>query len=406
MLNLTSNILVLALIVTLPYGCQDSPECHANVDCGAASACVDNVCIEDKGNCETAGGFLTVAELEPQNADEIEKMHVVLDDDHALHYCYHGKKDNGQVSFYGRQVDFETVEEEPISLDGKVIECGGIGVSKRGTVFLFSKNTTGALYKKNDAWEHVDLAGLTSLEARGAVYSQHTVASFSADRSGGVFLSLSIGYAVDYQPLYIAKINENGVLEVIVNSWSETGEPTVTGYAPVLVPRENNEITIVYYDKAFSEVVFTDSDFTRKIFFHGDYPGTAARSLDEIHVVALDQNHNMQLYEYNRDGLTNIGVLGKMDFYRGQLPWKIFVDSVGQTHLLFEDKNEGINTLSYNYLNKSGIAGFEQVVSNNVFGGSSGTQRYDLTSDICLRPQFAVVEGDRNNVRIKVMERR
>ena len=406
MSNFIKWSILIGIAITVQCCDNSSSECQSNVDCGIGSACVESKCVFKKSDCEVFGAFTEVAEIAPRNADEIDKIHVVIDKDFSVHYCYHGFDNGKRVSFYGRQIDSSDFREESLSLieDKDVwVECGGIAVSRKGTPVLFSKNTGGIVLKKNKSWTHVELPGLTSAEAKGAIYSDQTVVSFSKAHDGGVFLNLSLGYGVNFQPIYIAKINEDSSVVSIVNGWEDSGDSDIRGFAPVLASTEKENV-IVVNDKRTLQTVLTDENLNIKEVIEGNYPDVFVLGNSSFQIALLDHNSNIQIYNYGNDGLFPIGTFGTMEFYRGQLPWRIAVDSAKRTHILYEDKNTGVNSLAYRVLSKTGNPGQLEVISNEIFGSASGTQRYSLVTDLCKRPYIALVEGNRKDTKIKVLE--
>ena len=142
-------------------------------------------------------------------------------------------KNGSRVSYYIKQTTWDTFEEIEIRVAGEEsISCGGITVTPQGVPYLLSRDPPAVVYYgEDDTWVAVELQGLTSDEARGALRGRNTVIHLTPDRRDGIFLGLSLGFELGSQPLFLAKIAD-GKLNVLQNGWSDDNAYKAVGHAP------------------------------------------------------------------------------------------------------------------------------------------------------------------------------
>ncbi|MDJ0765365.1 MAG: hypothetical protein QNJ97_20460 [Myxococcota bacterium] len=227
-------VLALILLLTLTACDDDTSDltCMANADCGEGSACVAGTCIDDPSDCERIGALVDITQAVPQHADHIHEMHLTLDSRGAVHYCYWGTSQGTYVSYYGRQLTATSFKEEPLATtEANLHWCGGLTVTPDGTPFVLSRAPAAVVFKQDNAWQSISIQELTTQEASGALKGEDTVVSMTWDGQAGIYVSLSLGFEVGSQPIFLARVNPTGI-QVLLNGWSETGDYTATGFAP------------------------------------------------------------------------------------------------------------------------------------------------------------------------------
>lgn len=383
-------------------------DCFTNDDCAGAHACVEGRCVSDPDECEVLGLFEAVAETAPKHATKVTHMQVALDDDGRAHYCYYGYDGETPVSYYGKQVEEESFEEEPLVIEGEPVLCGGIALSEEGTPFILSKSPGAVMFriagwddkKKKEvdvSWEHLELTGLTGPGARAALYGDDTVISLTKDGENGMYAALSLGFQVAMQPLYVAHIDKKEGIEVLVNGWKEKEDPTVVGYAPQVMMAEKEPYMVV--GRLFQSAVWLsglDLEITADV--EGTHPRAAPGKKNSAWMVYLGYNRNLVLSQVKEGKIEEAGALAAVSVdlsAGGRIPWDLTVDREDVAHVLYEDKAQGSGALVYKAGDKDNLTGPEQIVTTALSRELSGNGLFDITCDLCGRPTVALIEDSR-----------
>ncbi len=368
-------------------------ECHANVDCTGAGACVDGTCIVNASGCQNLGTFVDITEASPQNAEKVNELHVTIDQTGAVHYCYSGTTDNKQVSYYGQQTAWDTFVEEPLKIgELSSIRCAGLTVTSEGTPYILSREPSIVLYLDDTSiWQSITLEGLTSLEASEALESNSTQTSLTPDNQGGIYIGLSLGSWLGFQPIYLAHVNQNS-LDELLNGWSSDGEHTATGFAPQFLVQGEDAFTVMGQVLSF-RIVLSDADLELVAEKEGAFPKAAVSPNGTALVVYLDRNNYLHLDQVETNAFNEIAEIGKISLSisdQGQAPWEMVVDKKDATHLLIEDATQGQGALVYRTVDKEGQVSAPVVLTDRLITGLPGTQRYGLSTDICNRSTVVI----------------
>jgi hypothetical protein len=374
---------------------QENKGCKANVDCLGTAACVYGECISDVADCQSVGAFTEVTKAVPQNADSVTEMHVTVDTNGAVHYCYSGQKDAKQVAYYGRQIDSETIVEEEVTVEDEIVQCGGLIVTDEGVPYLFLRSPPAFIFRRGDKhWETVWLDGLDYDGARAALRSKSTVISLNQDETGVIYLGLSLGYQLGFQPLFLADL-KSGVLYVLANGWSEKEEHTITGHAPQILS-QNDGVQVVLGQIVGFQILLADRNMNTTAAIDGAYPRAVTGNDGTSRVTYIDQNSNLHLDLIENAEFKELAVIGRIDLSRsdeGQLPWEMAIDAIDTAHLLIEDHSQETTGLIYRKVDAQGNVSEPVLLSEQLDKELKGMQRFGLHTDVCGRPTAAMVES-------------
>ncbi|MBN2344082.1 MAG: hypothetical protein JXX29_03305 [Deltaproteobacteria bacterium] len=397
-----SNFLNACLVAILSaamfvLGCDgdksEAGECKGNVDCGLG-ACVLGECVVEPAECQTLGTFVD-GSVHPFSAvDYLEEVHVLVDDEGAAHYCYSGYKDNVLETRYGKQTSFDEFEEINLKVPGEEqVKCGAIALSSEGVPYVLSRSLPAFVYYENGQWYRRQLDSLQEREGKGAVASSQTVIHLSPDTDGGMFVSMSLGFDLGSQPIYIAHIL-NGTVEELVNGWVEEGTGTVLGYAPQVIGDSVEDARYLAADDNSYNMQWMNLDGTGAVIKEGFYPKLAQGTQGYKAVAYVDRNWFLKVDSLST-GFTDVATVDQIDLsidLDGQIPWDVAQDVRGRTHLIYENTNQGYGRLSYRRVNATGVVSDVLMVSDALVQGLPGMQRYALNTDVCGRPTVALIE--------------
>jgi hypothetical protein len=392
--------------------------CHANVDCAGTKACVWGRCIDDVAKCESIGAFEDLYEELPVGLDSVSELHTTVDVDGAVHYCAYGTIDGDPSAWYGTQTAWSAFTSSEMMLEsGDPIRCGALAVSSDGVLYALSRS--GAVVYKSagmGAWGAVPLDGLQGIEAQGAVAGDRAVISLSPDADGGVYLAISLGFALEDQALYLAHA-KLGEVEVLVNGWDEDGDHTVTGHAPqILIPSppgggtQGGGLRLLFGRPVSFDVLLADEAMGVYGQVEGIHPRGAAGPDGGVLAMYLDHNYQLHLDSVEGDSFEELAVLGEVEIDEsgdGQVPWIMAVDANDTAHLLIEDEAQGGDALTYGTVLADGTVSDAIVLTTSLAAGLPGMQRYALGTDICGRATIVTVEESAElGVVLKVREGR
>ncbi|MCP4605906.1 MAG: hypothetical protein GY847_36240 [Proteobacteria bacterium] len=393
------------VLVLISCSKENGDSCLANVDCGAGSACVEGRCIDDAADCIAIGAFAEVAEVSPEHADQVHEIHVAVDSAGALRYCYYGQSVDRPVSYYGRQVSAEGFEEIAIMVDGNPASCGAITVDADGGAIVFSRDPSAILFEEEGTWTAVSLEGLQLSEAKAALVNDKTLISLTSDKKDGVYISLSLGFEIRNQPVYLAHATRDGI-EILLNGWSDHGVYTATGHAPQIIDLDGTEdlegplVLLGELGGGFS-VQLTTSSLSVAAEVEGGLPRAAIGPDGRGYALYIDRQYALRLDAISaKQGFANtfeeLAVLGEIGFDEsdGQLPWDMSVDQDGAAHVLYEDKTQGNGVVLYRRVNADGTMTEPLVVETELVTNLPGMQRYALSADICGRATVVTMEKD------------
>ncbi|MCP4606997.1 MAG: hypothetical protein GY847_41875 [Proteobacteria bacterium] len=385
------SLLVLSLFV-LSCDSGTGNSCVANVDCGEGFACVAGSCIDDTSKCESIGAFVDIFEASPKNADNINEMHVTVDNGGAVHYCYFGSGENGTGSYYGRQTAWDTFVEELIETeDTEVFWCGGLAVTDDGVPYILSRSPSAIVFKNDGDWEEIEIHELSSSTASGALKGDDTVVSMIPDHEGGIYLSMSLGFETSSQPVFLARVNDTG-MQVLKNGWDDDGQYTAVGHAPQFVTRSTGAELVMGRIIDF-DVLLADADLNITTEIDGGYARAASGPDDSMYVLFID--HNQQLYLNTIENGTfidfaELGYVGFPTLPAGRLPWNMGIDSNGDAHLLIQDATQGEDVLTYRKVNGTDVSE-PRIVAENMAVDLAGEQTFAIATDICDRSTAVVI---------------
>ena len=391
------RIIVLATFIALIAGCTSGklePDfCSANIECGPG-ACVLGECVTQAADCRSLGTFVDISTQSFDGIEQMEEIHMTIDNSGAVHYCYSGFSANGYVSRYGRQTGISTFDEVDIRVaNGEPASCGAISLSSTGVPYVISRIQPSFVYYEDGKWFRRTFDALQGDDGKGAVASEQTIIHLTPDALGGMYASMSLGINVSRQPLYIAYIND-GVVTEILNGWQENGESDLTGYAPQMISISKDGASYFVTDNQSHSMRWQNFDggvFSQTEGFYA----TVARGVQGVFAVAyLDRNFTLQVAELT-SGFTGIASVGQVDLganLNGRIPFTIALDRSNDAHLLVEDVTQGYGVLSYYKVNSQGQVSDAQLVANDVVPELPGMQQYAIGTDICGRPTIAFAE--------------
>ncbi len=388
-------VLVLLLLSCASSPSNDNIDCHAAVDCAEISACVDGACIDDASQCSSLGVFVDIFEARPQNADKVDELHVTLDDTGAVHYCYHGTKNNQPVSYYGYQTAWNAFSEQQLKIgEWDAVRCGALTVTPEGVPYFLLREPAGVVYPdENGAFVFVELRDLTGLEPSGALKGSRTLISLTPDDEGGVYLALSLGFELGSQPIYLARVKPDGSLQTLVNGWSDSGEYSATGHAPQFVLTGAGAEMIMGRLLSF-KVLKADTNLEITAEQEGAYPRAAIDPSGDPFVAYMDHNKYLHLDRIVGNEFQPFTRVGKVEIPEndeGQIPWELTFDSEGKAHLLIEDATQGAGKLTYRTVDTGGNVSAQEILTESLTAGLPGMQRYTIGTDLCGRPIVAAI---------------
>ncbi len=403
--------LLLTLLLTTACAQKAPTDCFSNADCAESDACVDSRCISEPIDCEVLGVFDEKAEIVPQHATLVTQMSVTLDDRGLVHYCYSGFDDETPIAYYGRQLNGpELAEEEALTIEENPVSCGGIAIAEDGTPFILARSPGAVMYRVETpsedekatpevSWESLELTRLQSSGAKAALRGDDTVVSLTRDDKNGIFLGLSLGYQVAFQPLYIAHVTKKDGLEVLVNGWEEDDDPSVVGFAPQVMMLGDTPYMIV--GRMFqSSVWLSDLELEIAADVEGAYPIAGKGRDDTVWSLYSDHNDNLVVSKVQDKEFVEVGKLAQIDTdfnLNGRLPWDLSIDRNEVAHVLFSDVAQGANALVYQNSDANGLLGTEQIVTTSLTREIPGNFLYDINTDMCGRPTIAVVENSQKS---------
>ena len=389
------GFVILAAMVFLSAACSDDKDghCLANVDCSGVTACVHGKCISDTGKCDTIGAFQDVYEGAFLPKESLQEIHAKVDSGGAVHLCYYGMAGDAPAGFYAKQTSSDEFTHIPLGSSGAT-RCGAIAVSSTGTPWVVSRNPPSLMMlTDNGGWGTITLDGLQGIEAKGAVAGDRALISLTPDDQGGMYVSMSLGYQLESQPVYLAHALI-GELEVLVNGWSESGDHTDIGHAPQVLG-VGPQLTMIMGNVLGFDIVLADEAMIQSDATEGLYPRAAVGADGTTMAAYLDHNYRLRV-DVIEDGLfeehTVLGVVGIDESSDGQVPWELDVDAYGTGHLLIEDKAQGSNALVYRSVNILAEATEPVLLTTEMVGDLPGMQRYALGTDICGRATVVTIE--------------
>jgi hypothetical protein len=296
---------------------------------------------------------------------------------------------------YMRQTAWNAFDEQSIAAaDGVPLRCGAITVSSDGVPYLLARSPASVMYLNGGSWATVPLTGLEGIEAQGAIAGDTALITLTPDSTGGVYVAMSLGYALENQGVYMAHV-AGSELEVLVNGWSESGAYTVVGHAPqVLLLVNGTPRAVMDYFSSF-DVLFTDQYLGALASVEGVHARAAAGSGGGVRAVYLDHNYNLILANLDTGEFMPIAELGSVvidESGNGQVPWEIAVDGAWASHVLYQDQSQGAEAVLYRRIGAAGEIDEPIFVSNALATGLPGMQRYALDTDICGRATVATIE--------------
>ncbi len=384
--------------VFLSICCQvedsDGEECVSNSDCLGAAACVSKTCVSDTALCQYTGVFFDVIKSEPQHADTVGHFQVEIDQLGKVHYCYTGFRENEKVSYYGRQTGWQTFDEVPLTTPkAEPVQCGGLAITPFGHPYVLSTNPPAVLYSTCDGWQMVQLTGLTGTEAAGALRSPYTLVSLTPDALGGVYVGLSLGFELGFQPIYLAYLDKT-TLTVLLNGWSEDGNHTAFGHAPQFFMHHGAQLAVGKW--LDFEIALVQPDLDTATQFTGAYPRVDTQTDGPTSIVYVDHNRELYLNSVANNQLQHpvaLGTIGPIEGERGRVPWDVTTDQYGTRYILYEDTTQGTGVLLYRSVDAAGKPGIAQIIANNLINehGLPGMQTYSIGTDVCGRPVIAAL---------------
>jgi hypothetical protein len=381
----------------------DDGDCFYNVDCGGKTACVQGVCVAKFTECKMLGAFQPVVTQSFNGVNRLEEGHIVIDDYSAVHYCYTGFSNNGNILNYGRQTSSSSFTEIPIShVSYPQLHCSALAIALDGTPFILDKQNALILYRFGGVWRVFTLREIeTSLE-RADLSGNDTVIHMTPDSTGGVYVGISMGYTHTEQKLYLAHVTTAG-FELLKNGLRNSD--ILSGHAPQFAPQTSatsnaaqSVLSTPYYvsdDLKRSVVSLNDPQIGPIQSVEGGYPRVDLDEAGYLNILYVDTNYFLRVARMQNGLLQDKGTVGQIDFDSpdAQIPWVFDVRPTGTAHVLFEDNTQGYNTLSYRKVSQTDVSEL-QIITTTLSSELKGSQKYAISTDICRRATVAVFEEE------------